>query len=358
MEKRETRAEENVREVFMGKLRVRQTAGAPRSVQAGRHRFSLGSRRSAAKLYVMSMKVPDRDEWFSIADDLPRPVWPAIWAWLDQVTPGHDYDAAIEQITAHWLKRLAVALGGGHMFCETENHFFITPREPKAAVKLLNDARAYVLRTLGKAAGIRHIRKLVILRLSTADAVWSVLESVQADSPLAARFFRPGAWPLIFCEARNPSDERWRMVGQEIDHVLTYLPLPYWLLVALAQSLQVDLLGGRFATLTEETHALHQRCWNAQSIQDFWSGKTFFDDEWASLSYSLAPVLLDIIRRELHPDVAKVQRFIQTASYEDGGESAAQRFFGISLGEIAGVFLGEETDWTPRPAAWHRGESD
>lgn len=338
-----------------------QTAGAPRSVQAGRRRFSLGSRRGAAKLYAMSMKVPDRDEWFPLLDDLPWPNWRAIWAWLDEVPRGHDYDVAIEQITAHWLKRLAGALGGGYSFHETENYFFITTRDAasiKATAQLLDDARAYVLRTLGKAAGIRHVRKLVILRLNTEDAVWTVLETVQADSPLASQFFRPGGWPLAFCESRRPSDEHWRMVRSLIDHVLTYLPLPFWLVTALGQSLCVDLLGGRFAVLTEETHALHLRCWNAQSIQDFWSGKTFFDDEWASLSYSLAPVLLDIIRRELHPDFAKVQRFIQTASYEDGGESAAQRFFGISLGEIAGVFLGEETDWTPRPAAWHRGESD
>ncbi|HSI13873.1 MAG TPA: hypothetical protein VK961_17640 [Chthoniobacter sp.] len=307
------------------------------------------------------MQVPDRDEWFPLSGDLPQPVWPAIWAWLEQVAPGHDYDEAIEQITAHWLKRLATALGDGHLFCQTETHFFITTQDTsslKAVAKLLDDARAYVLRTLGKAAGIRHVRKLIILRLRTTDAASSVLESVQTDSPLAARFFRPGAWPLIFCEARNPADERWRMVGQEIDHVLTYLPLPYWLLVAFAQSLQVDLLGGRFAVLTEEAHALHQQCWNARSIQDFWSGDTFFDNEWSSLSYSLAPVLLDIIRRELHPDVAKLQRFIQTASYEDGGEAAAQRFFGISLGEIAGVLLGEDTDWTPRPATWHREEGD
>lgn len=302
------------------------------------------------------MQVPDRDEWFPLSGDLPRPVWPAIWAWLEQVAPGRDYDTAIEQITAHWLKRLTTALGEGHLFCETENHFFITRGEPKAKVRLLQDVRAYVLRALGRAAGIRHIRKLVIIRLSTPDAVEGVLESIQADSPLASRFFRPGAWPLLFSEARNPSDDRWRLVRHEIDHVLTYLPLPYWLLVAFAQSLQVDLLGGRFATLTEEIHALHLQCWNARSIQDFWSGDTFFDNEWASLSYNLAPVLLDIIRRELHPDLAKLQRFIQTASYKDGGESAAQRFFGISLGEIAGVLLGEETDWTPRPAAWHREE--
>lgn len=304
------------------------------------------------------MQVPDRDEWFPLVGDLPHPNWLAIQMWLDDVAHGTEHDAAIEQITAHWLKRLATALGGGHLFYETENHFFITAREPKPTVKLLNEARAHVLKTLGKAAGIRHIRKLIILRLGTADAVWSVWESLQTDSALASRFFRPGAWPLIFCETRNASDERWRMVGKEIDHVLTYLPLPYWLLVAFAQSLQVDLLGGRFAVLTEETHALHQQCWTAQSIQDFWSGKTFFDDEWASLSYSLAPVLLDIIRRELRPDFAKLQRFIQTANYKDGGESAAQRFFGIGLGEIAGVFLCDEVDWTPRPHTWHRAEND
>ena len=342
-------------------MRVRQIAEALCGAQATIRCFSLGSRRGAAKLNVMSMKVPDRDEWFPLSGDLPRPDWLAIQAWMDNAVRSDDYDAAIEQLTAHWLRRLAAALGGTHSLHETEHYFFVTTRDAsstKATAEMLDKARDHVLRTLGKASGIRHVRKFIIMRLANEDAVCSVWESVQPDSPLASLFFTPGIWPLLYTEKRRPSDEYWPLVGGVIDHLLSYLSPPIWIHSALGQSLRVDLLGGRFAVLDEQTHALHQHCWNAQTIQNFWSGKTFHDDEWLYLSCNLAAVLLDIIRRELHPDFAKVQRFIQTASYEDGGESAAQRFFGISLGEIAGVFLGEETDWTPRPAAWHRGESD
>jgi hypothetical protein len=361
MEKRETMPEENRREVFMSRVGERQTAESPPGTQAASDAFRLARGAWRPNIEVMPMKVPDRDEWFPISDDLPRPDWLAILEWLDNIVVANDRNAAVEQITAHWLRRLAQALGDGHVLHETEHYFCITTRDAstlKATVEVLDKAREYVLHTLGKAAGIRHVRKLIIMRLSSEDAVCTVWESVQTNSPLASRFFTPGMWPRLFCAMRKTSDEHRHLVGGVIEHLLSYLSLPCWLLSALGQSLRADLLGGRFAVLDETTYALHERCWNAQTIQEFWSGKTFYDSEWLGLSSNLAAVLLDIIRRELHPDYAKVQRFIQTASYDDGGEAAAQRFFGISLGEIAGVFLGEDIDWTPRPTAWHRGEVD
>ena len=309
----------------------------------------------------MPIEVPNRDEWFPIASGLPQPDWLAINEWLGNVVPPDHRDLALEQLTRHWLARLVDALGGAHTLHETKSFFLLSTRDVagnKATIEMLDKTRDHVLATLGKAAGIKDTRKLIILRLTNEDATWAVWASIQPESPEAVEFFSTGSWPVIFCEGHRPTGDYWRLVGSTVDHLLGYLPMPAWLYYSLGSALRVDLLGGRFATLDEELFDLHNHCWNAQSIQDFWSGKAFGDRDWGNLSYNLACVFLDILRRELHPDYVKLQRFIQTASRADGGEAAAQRFFGVSLGEIAAVFLGDAANWTPRPATWRKEENE
>ena len=52
-----------------------------------------------------------------------------------------------------------------------------------------------------------------------------------------------------------------------------------------------------------------------------------------------------------------LMKFISEASRLDAGEAACREVFGISLGGIAGEFLGHG-DWTPRPTEWVPPENE
>jgi hypothetical protein len=306
----------------------------------------------------MPLEVPDRDDWFPSPNGLPQPDWLAINGWISNVVSPNDRREAAEQITRYWLARVAAGLESPHSIAESEHYFVLSTRDKKGRAKVLeflDESRDYVFRTTGKTPPIRRERKLVFLRLPTMDHVYEVQDSIHRDARAARIFFGAGSLPVTYCEDRTFDWEyRWMAHGVPF-HFLGHLHLPAWLYCGLGTALYIDLAGGRFAVLDEDLLEVHHHCWTEESIQDFWSGNLFAHEEWRELAYNLADVLMDIVRRELRPDAGKLQRFFQEASREDAGEAAAQRFWGVGLGEIATVFLGEG-DWSPKPATWKKRE--
>jgi hypothetical protein len=316
--------------------------------------FPLAEILSSAYLCVMPTEVPDRDEWFLQADGLPQPDWLAINEWIINVVGEKNRREISEQITRYWLVRIAGALGAPFTVAESEHFMILSTRERRPHLHLvehLDRAHEHVLNTLGKAAGIRNPRKLVILRVETMDQMFALSESFTSQKTAAHEFFGRGSRPIIRCTDRNFSSEVRELARAIVYHLLGYLTLPHWLHYGVGELLTTEVCGGRFALLSEDMFNAHHRTWNRTSIQRFWSGRAFYHPKLGQISYNLSTVLLDILRRELKPDYSKYQRFVQTASPQDAGEAAAQRFFGVGLGEIATVFFGEG-DWSPHPAMW------
>lgn len=129
----------------------------------------------------------------------------------------------------------------------------------------------------------------------------------------------------------------------ELTHAcLAHLPIPLWLNEGLAVLME-DVLAGNRLFLDKEIFDRHQQYWNKDTIQGFWSGDSFFaTDEGQELSYNLAHILT----RNISQDFSVFAKFTNHASYEDAGEAAAQEFFGVSLTQIVGSFLGEG-NWQP-----------
>ncbi len=88
--------------------------------------------------------------------------------------------------------------------------------------------------------------------------------------------------------------------------------------------------------------------WNAQSIQEFWSGSSFMrTDDGNQLSYDLARILVDQLSRNW-PDFAA---FVGSARRQDAGATAAHAVYASSLGSLTTALL----DMPPDPAwdpAW------
>jgi hypothetical protein len=91
--------------------------------------------------------------------------------------------------------------------------------------------------------------------------------------------------------------------------------------------------------------------WNAETIQQFWSGKSFKrPDKGSGLSYALAEELTKLIAR----DYDRYSAFMNSASREDAGVAAAVSTLGFTLGNLASAVLGEGA-WEPDPTRWQEG---
>jgi len=288
----------------------------------------------------MPIMVPDRDEWFPKIATLPRPDWPAINAWLrDNVTPEYA-DEAASQIIRHWLTRLVKALGDTHTLAASEHFLLVSIGEEKRRMQtlaFLEKSRAFVLEGLGNIARKCGPRPQVFLRLGSVDACDEFLTSFDSDgayAEAAGAFFPHGSAPIPYCECTKFSEESGLLAENVASHLLRYLPLPVWLHHGATLVFKVAVAGGHFGVVYEELIAEHERCWNAETIQDFWSGKAFWDEQWQGLAYSLAEILIDVIQREVRPDPDTFRQFVAAATFQDGGESAAYEHLGVSLGDI------------------------
>jgi hypothetical protein len=139
----------------------------------------------------------------------------------------------------------------------------------------------------------------------------------------------------------------------ELTHgCLAHLPIPLWINEALAMRMEQVLGDPGTYSLGQEDFERHFDYWNADSIQQFWSGESWeIPGDSFELSYSLARLLWRKIEIDIGASRKAILNFIGTASAEDGGEAACKASFGISLGDLAKGFLGNG-DWTPAPQQW------
>lgn len=98
--------------------------------------------------------------------------------------------------------------------------------------------------------------------------------------------------------------------------------------------------------LNEAAFEKHKNYWNKDVIQEFWSGRSFEDQDHNGLSYTFAQILVENIR-DAYP---QFNDFIKDAKLFDAGESSALNHLGVSLNTIASAFLGEG-EWTPNTYA-------
>ncbi len=132
--------------------------------------------------------------------------------------------------------------------------------------------------------------------------------------------------------------------AHELTHAcLAHLPIPLWLNEGIAVTIESDMCGTYPLQMTPERLDQHSRYWNAETIQDFWNGKSFSSsDDGQSLSYELARYCV----RSLSHDYEDFRKFANNANYRDSGESAAGDVYGGSLGGLIEQFFGPG-DWSP-----------
>lgn len=287
---------------------------------------------------------------------LPIPDWQAM-AWPDSGDAGSLHRLANGQAAA-WVDALAATLGNGHDRTESQHFMLLSALAPRAArmlLEYLERSRKRVLATLAGIASDAGHGKTVVLVLAGEDAYYRYVAHYgsSSDEPEAfsgGMFIDAGYGHFVF--AAGPFETMEPVVVHELTHsLLRHLPIPAWLNEGLAVNTEHRFTPARARYRPGELQYLFAGFWNAATIQEFWTGKSFLrPDDGQPLSYELARLLVQLLDK----DYDLLVRFCGSAHRDDGGEAAAQGILGMGLDQLVDVVLGPG-DWKPEPAKWVAG---
>ncbi len=277
-----------------------------------------------------------------------RPDWNEIEKKINSDLSHNELHAAWSEECKTWLESVAAQFGDKYRIKETDN-FFILSDENDRYIKVfsafLETTLKRILSTLNGIAADEGFGKHVAIIFQDTDQYYEYIGMFLPDSGdfglSSGMFINEGYGHFVFpTQDINYAEP---IAVHELTHAcLAHLPLPQWLDEGIAVLME-DVLAGNHLFLNREMLSRHQAYWNQETIQAFWSGDSFIaTDEGQELSYHLAYILV----RNFSQEFKAFTDFCNQAHYEDGGNAAAQRYLGMSLGEIAGLFLGEG-NWQP-----------
>ncbi len=300
----------------------------------------------------MSATVPDPDEWYSTVYGIPRPKWEKISDWITLEADADRFDEAWDTVVTNWLHRVADALDARYQVAESPHFLLLAPNNESECLMMLTGAeRTYhhITTLLGELCSI-HFGRIAVLRLSEEHYEPYTAYYHGADegpAPKSSGMYFHGAYPHIALHAKRASGIE-QILAHELTHFCTgHMRLPTWISEGIAMSLETLARSPR--RLTGRVLERHQAFWNADNVQDFWSGATWGEaGPGFELSYGLAAALYDTIQSDLRPDPEDFRAFLGHADPRDAGAASAQKYLGVDLGELVEGILGPG-DWTPQP---------
>ncbi|HEY6125084.1 MAG TPA: hypothetical protein VIV63_10540 [Steroidobacteraceae bacterium] len=283
-----------------------------------------------------------------IIDGFPRPQWAAIDSLISQQPEAESHTQWVAAARA-WMEATARHLGSPYAVAETDHFFLLSPLSARQT-GLLRVFIEKAWKQIGvKLEGLGEtgvLGKCVVMLFDSHDRYYEY----------SAHFYGEGEHPIstgVFLNAEYGHTaipffdiaETEATLAHELTHCfLRSLPIPLWLNEGLAVTMEDEMCANRPLRMDSQRLAEHADYWTAETIQDFWSGQSFQRvDEGIDLSYELARYCV----RALAHDVPMFIEFAKSASFEDGGEAAATKVYGGSLGGVIHQFFGPG-DWSPR----------
>jgi hypothetical protein len=290
--------------------------------------------------------------------------WEAVNSLIGEAAPETHLQEFFIEAGRAWITRLREQFGSRYRFTESENFFMVSAAEDcraQRALLFLEDCLTRIKRGLSFLPEKPGYGKWPVLCLELGIYDEYLSDFIQEAGEYAATggvFLNRGYGH--FAIPNESLEDCANVLVHELTHGLLSLhALPAWLDEALAQTVEQGMSMTTPYHLDREIIQQHQRYWNEELIQSFWSGESFqFPDEGAELSYHLALFLYHALRQSGTIPQAAVKEFISKAKREDAGHAACLEVLGLDLGEIVGHLLGEG-NWSPSltppsPDAPHR----
>ena len=295
----------------------------------------------------------DLSEYFHIKEGFCHPDWDAISAIIEDRLPENEWNSGWEWAARSWVERIQSKLGGDYQINETEN-FMILSEAPSHVItdicRACEESLKRILTILDGVALDKGFGKRVVMMFGSIDDYYGYLSYFYPEgvSPMSGGVcltddgYVHFAFPTI-----DYSSYRTELVHELTHGCLVHLPIPIWLNEALAMRMEEVICDSNIFYLDQEIYNKHVIYWNAETIQQFWTGESWeIPGDSFDLSYNLAQILWRKIEVDLRIPRREIFKFILEAHLEDGGESACRAIFDISLGDLVAEFLGEGA-WTP-----------
>ncbi|MBN8886414.1 MAG: hypothetical protein J0I77_11890 [Rudaea sp.] len=285
--------------------------------------------------------------------------WPAAHR---QMPSGADADDYWWSVALGWLDALRIRLGPQYAIEQSDSFAMLSSlqgRTLQLAMACCERYRRRILRDLDGIATAWGRGPHVVLIFDALDEYYDYVGNYypqQGEFAMSSgMFIHHGYGHFVFQASEMAAMEP--VIAHELTHcLLAMLPIPAWLNEGTAVNMEqalaprsVDPRRGIFSH--RETAQKRTAFWNAETIQQFWSGKSFKrPDEGCSLSYELATEMTLLIAK----DPQRYRAFMNSAHWKDAGQDAATQTLGYALEDVAAAVLGDGP-WRPEPAKWIEG---
>jgi hypothetical protein len=273
--------------------------------------------------------------------NLPIPDWAAC---EPSETISHDEkNQHWSNVAASWLGKLSVSFSEPLKLRESANFFALsalTARETEVLLDYAERALKRNLATLGDIASDAGLGKHVVIILPNEDDYYQyVSEYYPQEGEFAfsgGMFIHHGYGHFVFCKGSMDAMEP--TLVHELTHALVaHLSIPAWVNEGLAVNTERRWSPRPPEYQPHELAKKHSRFWNDETMQQFWSGKSYLrPDEGNVLSYDLAQRLIALIGQ----DHERLTRFVNMSSSQDSGSQAALEVLGMTLGELTEEAIG------------------
>jgi hypothetical protein len=298
-----------------------------------------------------------------------RADWSFIERWIDARCEVCDRGKAWDEAVVFWLTKLRDDLGGDYQVLQSSDALLLCAQPTDTAQRLLGyieHTKSRLRDALGGLAWDGSPDKIVVLLFEELDDYDHYLAPFLRDGE------QPAAGGVCLREGVTHVVVPWvddfdaaNAIVHELTHdCLAHLPLPVWLNEGVAVTLQKALaplpralgqseqdalfaatINWRPPIMWDELAERHFAFWDEDNIQSFWAGTSFhLAGESNALSYSLAEVLVNLLAERRNSMTWR--SFLESATWDDAGQTAALDVLGVDLGEVAGTFLGEGA-WRP-----------
>jgi hypothetical protein len=305
-------------------------------------------------------RVPVRMHWYDGAQ-LPIADWDRI---SEDAPAGLDADAThIHRTSAakEWLEALNQQLGEHYRITESADFLLLSnlmDRPGEVFLATCQRLLSRINRSLGDLAVAPGLGKHVVMVFADQEDYYAYVSHYYPDggeyAMSSGMFIKAGyghfVMPLEILDSMEP------VIAHELTHcLLQHLPIPAWLNEGLAVNTEHTLYPhlaapGAQMYFPHEIAAQHAAYWNEESIQAFWSGKSFLAaDDGNRLSYDLAKKITALAAG----DERAFRKFVVAAQMNDGG-LAAEQHLGYPIQNLLEAVLGEG-EWAPRPDSWKQG---
>ena len=289
---------------------------------------------------------------FEVKEGFSRPNWKLISQVIEKGVPAENAAEAWDETSLQWADHIRADLGADYRVNSAGEFVLLSNLESAKADQLVsfaNQTLDKINRWLKDAAWKWDHGKHVILLFAEEDDYYQYVSYFynEGEHPTSGGCLIHKDYVHIAMPYADGCNIQRALAHELLHNCVVHLPLPLWLNEGLAVILDSLVSAWRHQILEGDLRERHLAFWNESNIQKFWAGVSFGEPgESNELSYSLAEVLVHLLFSEGKDLVA----FLLQAQWEDGGQTAALDTLGVSLGDLAGTFLGPG-DWRPRRKA-------